>query len=76
VLPVSILVEENSKCFLSIAEMKNNRNILIPIKNNFDYFSRNSLTPEIVCKKTKNESKNGNEIHNSNAANLMAQKLH
>jgi len=50
VLPVSIsiLVEENSKCFLSIAEMKNNRNILISIKNNFDYFSRNSLTAEIV----------------------------
>jgi len=50
VLPVSIsiLVEENSKCFLSIAKMKNNRNILISIKNNFDYFSRNSLTAEIV----------------------------
>jgi len=56
--------------------MKNNRNILIPLKNNFDYFSRNSLTVEIVCQKTKNGSENGNDIHNSNAANIMALELH
>jgi len=51
VLPVSIIVEENSKCFMSITEMNNSRNVLIQLENNFDYFSRDSFASasEIVC---------------------------
>lgn len=42
VFPVSMIIEKNSKCFMRIVEIKKNINILIPIENNFAYFSANS----------------------------------
>jgi len=68
VSPISILVNENSKCSIGITEVQRSSKILIPLENNLDYFSRYSFMPEITCSKTNH----GSDLDSSSAVNLMA----